>query len=533
MLRKLFTLWLASMSIVLIVHGQTPANLDINGIDAMIHPSGDLFWDLIGNNQFEVPKGSGSHTLFAANLWMGGIDQSGSLRIAANTYRQSGHDTWAGPVANSYSTFYDNRYNRVWKITKTQIDDHILNWNNPGYTVPPVIADWPAHGDVTNGEAARLALFHDANGNGTYEPALGDYPHIRGDMAVFFIYNDTRTIHTETGGDPLGVEVHGMAYAYDRPQDSIIHHTIFFNYTIFNRSGSRINDFSIGNWVDFDLGFFRDDYVGCDTTRNTFYGYNGDSYDDGMFGYGANPPAQAITFLNLPMTHFATYNNDFDSMGNPTSPAAYYGYLTGYWPDGSPWVDNYNNGGPGTGHGNGIPTSYLLPGDPVNGTGWTEKNSARPPSDRRGMGSTSSITFDSGEKICLDLAYVYARGYFMDEIGSVANMASHVDSIQRFYNAQGYQCNSTMTTSVERELLDAEVSISPNPTSSALFVKYSRALSPSVRWQLTDIQGRDLGKGAHPGIGRQALDLSALSAGMYMLRLHIDNQVVVKKVVKR
>ena len=183
--------------------------------------------------------------------------------------------------------------------------------------------------------------------------------------------------------------------------------------------------------------------------------------------------------------------------------------------------------------GSGTPTRYLFPGDPVSGNGWTEKNAAIPPADRRGMGSTGPFTFQPGDKICLDLAYVYARGYFRDEIGSVKVMSRHVDSIRRFYNSQNFQCNSTSTTSIKSEVLDAAVSISPNPTSDALFVSYSRPLSPSVAWQLTDIQGRNLSKGTHPGVGRHALDLSALSAGMYMLRLAIDDQVVVKKIVKR
>ena len=54
--RKKITLWLTLVLLVPTFQAQTPANLDINGVSAMIHPAGDLFWDLIGSNQFEVPK---------------------------------------------------------------------------------------------------------------------------------------------------------------------------------------------------------------------------------------------------------------------------------------------------------------------------------------------------------------------------------------------------------------------------------------------------------------------------------------------
>ncbi|MEZ4830315.1 MAG: hypothetical protein R3C61_29120 [Bacteroidia bacterium] len=40
----------------------------------------------------KVPKGSNRHSMFASSLWIGGLDESGQLRVAAQTYRQSGID---------------------------------------------------------------------------------------------------------------------------------------------------------------------------------------------------------------------------------------------------------------------------------------------------------------------------------------------------------------------------------------------------------------------------------------------------------
>jgi hypothetical protein len=60
----------------------------------------------------------------------------------------------------------------------------------------------------------------------------GDYPLIRGDQALFFIFNDDRNVHSETQGNKLKAEIHGMAYVFDLPGDTAFNNTIFMNYKI-------------------------------------------------------------------------------------------------------------------------------------------------------------------------------------------------------------------------------------------------------------------------------------------------------------
>ena len=38
----------------------------------------------------------------------------------------------------------------------------------------------------------------------------------------------------------------------------------FYNYKIINRSTLPLSDVYFGQWVDPDLGYYLDDYVGCD-----------------------------------------------------------------------------------------------------------------------------------------------------------------------------------------------------------------------------------------------------------------------------
>ncbi|NCA76502.1 MAG: hypothetical protein EOM90_09210, partial [Alphaproteobacteria bacterium] len=229
--------------VVLRNHDHSADYLDINNVKALFNSSGLHFFR--ENAEYEVPKGSGKMSLFANTAWIGGNDPTGMLHFAGEQYRQgtssvagSKHDFWAGPVSDSsgYNIIQDTIWNRVWKINKSEIDYHRAHFWEAGYVAPVDILTWPAHGDVSLGQAAQLAPFSDRNANGKYEPYDGDYPEIRGDQALFFIYNDDHGYHSESTGVKLKVEVHGMAYAFDRPGDTAFKNTTFLHLKFYNRS---------------------------------------------------------------------------------------------------------------------------------------------------------------------------------------------------------------------------------------------------------------------------------------------------------
>src|ERR1035437_404145 len=279
--------------------------LDINNIKAQINADGGF-----GNGTspaLEAPKGSGKSTIFMGNLWIGGYDAGGQLKTAAQTYRQTGTDFFPGPIDTTgiYGAAYDSTYNRVWKINKCDIDLY-FNWiSGGGMGANPVsvgamdvINSWPAY----NMYGQVLAPYFDYNGNGMYDPAQGDYPLIKGDQSIFFVYNDAKGLHTESGCTHIGVEIQGMAYAYGCSNDIALYNTIFTHYKIINKSSFRLDSAFIGNWTDMDIGYAFDDYMGCDVERGAYYGYNGTTVDGSgqNSAYGANPPAQAVVFLQGP-----------------------------------------------------------------------------------------------------------------------------------------------------------------------------------------------------------------------------------------
>ena len=77
----------------------TAIDMDINNVRAHLMTGGDMWWN-IGEQvaAYEIPKGSGKSSQFAASCWIGGFDKQGQLKVAAQTYRQDGNDYWPGAL---------------------------------------------------------------------------------------------------------------------------------------------------------------------------------------------------------------------------------------------------------------------------------------------------------------------------------------------------------------------------------------------------------------------------------------------------
>ncbi|MCX6248843.1 MAG: T9SS type A sorting domain-containing protein [Bacteroidetes bacterium] len=312
----------ASALLVFRIRDYSYDSLYLNNINAQFQANGIHFYGP-DHARFEVPKFSGKNTIFLSTLWMAGMDQNSNLHLASQLYGQgpgygSAHtkyDFFAGPVMDSaaYSIYQDTLWNYIWNVKKSEIDYHKAHYADPGYQPVHDILTWPGNGNVSLGQAAQLAPYFDRNENGIYNPLDGDYPLIRGDQALFFIFNDDRQSHSETQGAKLRAEVHGMAYAFDLPEDTAFNNTIFLNYKIFNRSNNIYTNTYFGIWTDLDIGWFQDDYIGCDVERGMYYGYNGNPVDgNGQPGsYGDHPPVQSVTFLGGPFL-------DPDGCDNPS-----------------------------------------------------------------------------------------------------------------------------------------------------------------------------------------------------------------------
>jgi len=333
------------------------AFLDINNIRARVNTGGDMWWDF-DRAQYFVPANSPKTSMFSASLWIGGVDVNGQLKLAAQRYRGNGDDYWPGPLSIDGSAAVDDetcsQYDKLFKMTRQEVDEYLLWWNStnrneefPGYTIPQSILDWPAHGDVAKNQSYYLAPFYDQNGDGDYDPTQGDYPYydvdnslcrtltptmdasyyypndpenwrygilsdqvIKGDQTLWWVFNDKGNVHTETTGAPIGMELRGQAFGFATNDE--VNNMTFYSYEIINRSTFTLTNTYFSQWVDTDLGFAQDDYVGCDVNRGLGYCYNGVSIDGTgqVEAYGIQPPAIGVDFFQGPYM-------DPDGIDNP------------------------------------------------------------------------------------------------------------------------------------------------------------------------------------------------------------------------
>ncbi len=553
--------------------GVRPDSIDVNNINARLNPAGQHFWDF-ETAHFEVPKGSGKHSIFSHSIWIGGIKDGDTLCTVKDSYYRNEADFAAGPISTSLDSSFYIKWNRVWKISKNQIQYHINNYNQSGYNPIDPIANWPANGDVAYGQLLNIAPFYDKNTNGIYEPILGDYPLIRGDEAVFFVFNDANNNNSDTTWQQIGVEIHGMAYGYNRPDDSTLNNTIFMHYDIINRSAYNYHDNYLGLFADFDLGYHGDDYIASDVTNGMMYVYNGTPVDGTgqSYAYGEHPPAIGLKVIGGPylepdgidnlqgecgyslnglnfgdgimdnermgMTYFMNMNDPALS-ALPFVSTTYYNSMQNIWQDGTHII--YGGNGHPTVGGLGPDCNFMFPGnsDTVcnygtngimpngglnqNGNYWTEAATGNTPDDRRGVASVGPFNFDAGETIPLDYCFTWARDYNGDNNSSAELLRERIAALAPSWNTL---INAPETYfGVPESEKGSLLAVYPNPVKDKATVTVE---GPSqIAYMLFSINGAFIKQGIlNPG--KNLLDLTNLKSGVYILKSGSRNVRIVK-----
>ena len=495
-------------------------NIDINNVDAMLLSGSDMFWDL-SNPKFEVPKGGGKHTIFAGALWIGGIDQSGNLHLAGQTYRQTGLDMIPGPIDSSIGQSAPwAPWDKCWKVSAAEILDHQLNYTTPNYIVPQNIAEWPGY-DAQLGRV--LAPFADVNSNGIYDPQFGDYPYILGDQSVYAIFNDLVT-HSETGCTlPLGVEVHREAFAFSDPSNPAVNNSVFMRYYVKNFSLNTYSNLHIGLWTDFDLGNAADDYVGTDVGLDMFYAYNADADDEGPSGYGLNPPAQGIYFLNQTLTSTMAYDNvNGTPSGNPAVCYDYYNLMKSTWLDNQPLT--YGESGRNTA--NQI-CNYVYPGitDPVNYPlygAWDESIAGNPPGDRRIIGSIGPFTLAPGAVMTFDVGNTFAQAASGGPMASVAQLQADVASLRVLYN------NGQLLSVPAVGGATVQTLVYPNPASGAVTLENKGGAFDVT---IFDMTGKAVYTNQNVNTEKLTIKTTAFESGIYIVSVTRDAKIEKLKLV--
>lgn len=538
-----------------------PALLDINQIRTNVQPLNSLFWDQTQFADYEVPKGSGKHSLFLGSLWfIGKNSTTQSLHGFADRYRANGPDTWSGPLkidgsaATNMSTVLD--FGRVWKLNRVDIDALIQAQGNgtltSGAYVPPVdILQWPGNGPA--GYAQQLSPYHDHNSDGIYNIYDGDYPMMKGEQMLYWILNDNFGTHNETSLLPMGIEIHISFYACKNDDatgsDDIINYTTFLEYEIINRSTTIYEDVFAGFNTDADVGYAFDDYTGSHVDADAFYFYTGDSIDaqgsnPAPNQYGFNSPVQSLQFLEglqnsngRIMSSYMYYNSGSGVTGEPEmgNGMHYYYLMQSKFKDGTP----LHYGGYGYPNSFGVTdtlASYMFPGgsDPSHqGTGgidpgfaWSQQFPCpscpqSPAADVRGVGATGPFVLqpNASVKIVMGLITTFDSTLTID--ARVEKNREQNKQLKQWYDANALPC---VYSQLSNDDLDAPMilTVHPNPASSVLYITNEK-IEQNTSYTVSDINGRSMISGIGQQQGQIILDVESLPAGIYFVKLSNKN----------
>ncbi|MEP7128347.1 MAG: T9SS type A sorting domain-containing protein [Chitinophagales bacterium] len=534
MYKKIFTpAFLCLITIVSTAQNCAPASafdfLDINNVKARINNGGDMWWDLIQNAQYLVPKNGNASSLFAGALWIGGIDANGQLRVAAQTYRQTGNDFFPGPLDTNGNTsqMICQNFDRIWKVNKSAIDSFIQGM----YTmIPPSILEWPGRGNLNLSfmPDQDLAPFIDIDGDGIYNPGNGDYPQIPGDQALWFVFNDMGNEHSQTHGEPLGLEVQCMAYAVHDSASSLNNAT-FYNYKLLYKGSFDLDSTFVGIWLDPSLGCGDDDNIGCDSLRSLGFVYNAYPHDGGCSSsYGDNPPILAIDILQGPadenqivhsLDYCMSYQNDFSELGNPTEPIHYYNYLHSIFKDGAHLTYG------GYGYNGSTSSNYYFSGDPSNLNGWSQCGGFGWNWDSKMILSSGPFTIHPNEVKMFDIAVIWndSAVYPCPSFSQIADQATTAENYFKQLNFQTTTCNTLHASH--------PVNVVPNPVAQSGNIGFTASCAEKII--VYDCSGKILLERKIQGESMSQLSTKGWSKSIYLYKvIFADGEVNGKFIVQ-
>jgi hypothetical protein len=410
-------------------------------------------------------------------------------------------------------------------------------------------ANWPVN---------KGAPYVEVNGISGYQPGWnGDRPGIgfgtsRPSEMCFMVYMDytncTDSIHHSEislpgGTKPMGVEVQQLAYIFNCAG---FENSYFIRWKIINKSNNTWDSTYIGMANDADVGNATDDAVGCDSTRDIAFTYNGDNFDDGF--YGAAPPAIGSRLIQGPLIHtgnnsdtarlpygiFIGYKllkmssaNIFQNVndpciGDPSSAQQGYNFLRGLDGCGNPqinWV---------TGHS----TKFKWSGDACNRIGWVDSMF----NDRRTIQSTGPFVMNSGDTQTIVMAFVIGRS--TNNFQSVCELLTSSDALRSaYYNGL---CSSIIGITPISGIVPNKYELFqnyPNPFNPTTKIKFNIAGAGGqlVKLIIFDALGREvstlINTQLKPGSYEAGWDSINFPSGVYFYKLEAGNYSATKKMI--
>lgn len=430
--------------------------LHANQIHAIIPSSNELFVTdndgggfLIGNTSTGLKP-----TIYSSGIWMTGVTEQGFPYSSIQINDRSKFNYTAGPILGNTSTEEEcNNWDKVWSVTQEEIATHQLDFLDNGVINQPILSimAWPGRRNPQSAQFNQLDLpnrdlapFWDQNKDGIYNPMEGDYPYIQGlevqpAKITWSIFNDrysSSRLHFAT----TNTEIHRTTWAYDCADNPILNNAVFVRYKLVGRNSVVFPRFLFGVYTDFDLGCPSDDFTGTSVPRQAVYAYNADNTDEdcnGSSGFGENPPAQAVAFLNKNL--FATYINAAGIDQEFGAPAHNFYNLAGL----------HDHDVKQTAKGNGYNTDgreipYSFNGDPWDPQGWSMYQANTSIVNNNVLASVNIGQLIPSDIHTIDLVFLTVRTPGKNHLENVEVMFSQLDSIHSWYKT-GFKnlCSAT------------------------------------------------------------------------------------------
>jgi hypothetical protein len=517
------------------------AVLDANNVKASFRQGG-LLWHKDNGPGYVVPKENPNQVsaIYSGGFWMGGIAPNGDLQMSAHTICPEG--VQAGPLINGQQDpNVCQQFDRFWEIKLDEVTEHLADFEDNGIIDDPNqnILAWPGRNNPSSMSAngfslpdMALAPFVDRNSNGIYEPMKGDYPAMKGQQSLWWVFSNVDACGPNQTAPKMTCAV--MAYA-TQTNDQTISNTTYYDIRLTHEGSQPLSDFYFSTWMDADLGCPYDDYLGSYPSEDFAFVYNADA-NDGMPSCGCTGldgldiatyceavPLLGIKWLNglrnnlgedLGMTSFITLNNPA-FLGPPTgtidpqTPAEHYNLMKGLWRDGTPLYAD----GDGYGQSNGATlTTYMFTGNPSDPGGWSMCNPGQdfpvglPGYDRRLLMSSGPANLEPGEVTELSLAIVWIPNQ-PHPCPDIDPMVEAVQMVQEFETA----------LSASAEVLPKAISVvtSPNPVGEMVSFKATTGLASVA---LLAANGTVLRNMAGKGALQLDMQRDGLPSGIYFFK---------------
>lgn len=494
--------------------------LEVNNIRTGLNSNGLLFYNESDNGSFQVPndeEGDNPCALNAGNLIIIGVDEAENIKGSIGMYETQWQSGFLDIETGLPFTSPKMNQNRVWSITKIEIEEHrqrIADCDE-NYEIPIDILEWPATGNVYyDGQMnQRAAPFFDNNENEVYEPLLGDFPIVGydrigaiPDQLLFAVTNDFGDMHF--GGQLYpNLEVFTMLYAYKSDELDALNNSVFQRHYITNRGVNDLQNTSIGFWYDTALGCPEDDRIGCDTLQRAMYVYNGDPIDGDQSNGCIDDSVQSYPSSSVLVTKLLTYiafiDLDFGSfIGWGTSGEAtpdnnqidltiegIYNLVQGRWSDDTPITladTGFNPDSLDLEE-----TKFLFQGDPKDLDAWVS-----PSDDYQVMMNLSQFRLPPGVSFHFEVVHTFAHSDTLDHLEIIDKGLADADSAQ-YYLFEYEHDYPTFPIDINKAI------IYPNPTSGQITVETEGDLDT---YELYTTDGRFIESGWVPRSGSLFFD---------------------------